>query len=141
MIRDGRTWRRLVLDFIPRAKKSRHIARVNPKNGRIIMFPDSRSQKDEKAIKEIAETLQLGKLDLDVGMWEVRVTVWRPLGKREAKGGEWNTRRGDTVSCHESVCDALTGVWWADDSQVVMLTIEEDRSVLAPGMVIEASPR
>lgn len=63
------------------------------------------------------------------GPLAVRVTVVRPLPKSAPKSrdGEWDTYRPDLDNVVKAVLDALNGVAYEDDAQVVMVTAVKSR--------------
>ena len=135
----------IVLEWIPCAKKSRVRSMYNKSLGRIMHFPDKLVVTDTAAIRKILlagwtkgdyEALPWHTRD-----WELSIKVNRPWSKAERKCGTPNQRRGDTVSAHELICDALTGYWYKDDSQVTKLTIEEVRVCDLPCVIIRGKAR
>lgn len=45
--------------------------------------------------------------------------------KRSAMAGEWCAKKPDADNVTKAVCDALNGVLWRDDAQVVSLSVEK----------------
>lgn len=143
--KDDAGWHGIVLDWIPCAKKSRVRSMYNKALGRIMHFPDKLVVTDTAAIRKI---LMKGWTKLDYESrpehfkdWELAIKIYRPLSTAERKRGTPNQRRGDTVSAHELICDALTGYWYEDDSQVTRLAIEEDRGGTTPMVTIMGRAR
>lgn len=48
---------------------------------------------------------------------------YRPNGELRDTAPTWNDKRPDVDKLMRAVCDALTGIWWADDSQIVHATV------------------
>lgn len=138
-------WHGIVLDWIPCAKKSRVRSMYNKALGRIMHFPDKLVVTDTAAVRAILlkgwrKSDYESRREYTVD-WELAIKICRPLSAAERKRGTPNQRRGDTVSAHELICDALTGYWYKDDSQVTKLTIEEDRFGTTPMVTIMGRAR
>jgi hypothetical protein len=131
----------LNLDWIPVAKKSRFHAMYSPKLKRVLQFPDKLVVKDTAAIRSI---LAGGPRPSDTAFrsnWAITIIVQRPLSKAEAADGHTNRRRGDLVSAHELVLDALQGFWYDDDSQVTALHLYEQRTGQTASLNVRGVPR
>ena len=78
------------------------------------------------------------------GPVQVHVDVWRALPKSRPKGtrSEPDTFRPDLDNVAKSVLDALTGVAWADDRQVVELWVVKHERKAREGdlMVVDVRP-
>lgn len=62
------------------------------------------------------------------GMWEVTLTFYRKTA-----------RRVDLDNLSKAVLDALQGVWWKNDSNVMVLHLAKTQSI-DPGVQVEAWP-
>lgn len=118
----------------------REFWKVASKAGSILHFRDKTVQADLDAIREIWKQV-VPRPTICALRMELTVTVFRPLSGNEASTGRWNTRRGDLVSAHELIADALIGCFYEDDSQVTKLIVEERRDCAVPSVLVEASAR
>lgn len=102
---------------------------VNPKTGRAIVTDDSKGSKPWKAeVKAAAGEVMAGRPLLE-GPLVVAFTFWRPRPLSHFTGsGDLNaagrrtpapTTKPDVLKLARAVEDALTGIVWRDDAQVV----------------------
>jgi Holliday junction resolvase RusA-like endonuclease len=94
----------------------------------------------ERSIRDAAQT-HAGVLLVDA----VRVSVWFVLPRPVSlpKKVRYHTKKPDIDKLARAVLDALTGVLWKDDSQVVQLTAWKSYQIDAtdtPSAVIAISP-
>ncbi len=128
------------LNWLPVTLKNRARASVNKKTKRVQFFPDKRVVEDQRAIH--AAAVQFVKVPLEQrGMpWRLLFTVQREQSATEWKTGIPNRRRGDLVNMHESICDALEGFWFEDDSQVTWFCSQETRKNEKNYVEVKGSP-
>lgn len=135
---------RIQLDWLPISLKNRGRSFYNKALERIQHYPDAKVVRDKEAIRALWEkhvaTLPR-RPPISTLRMELSILFFRPMSKNEALTGIWNRRRGDLVSAHELIADALEGIAYEDDSQVTKLVIEERRDCMAPSVIIIAKPR
>lgn len=131
---------RLQLDWIPVALKNRSRTMYNKVLGRIMHFRDRRVQEDMNSIRAIWARVSPRPPVSSLRM-QLEVMIFRPMSRSEEQKERWNQRRGDTVSAHELICDALEGCFYENDSQVTLLTVEERRDCVAPSVIVFGKPR
>ena len=89
------------------------------KYGRGNVYKDEKLVKFEKELSEFASTLMdIKSYELSSAPFQVCIEVGFP-----------DRRRRDVHNCHAAVLDALEGVVWMDDKQVVDLRIYLNRDV------------
>ena len=89
------------------------------KYGRGKVYKDEKLVKFEKELSEFAiELMAIKGYELSSAPFQVCIEVGFP-----------DKRRRDVHNCHASVLDALEGVVWCDDKQVVDLRIHLNREV------------
>lgn len=129
-IAGDRRWIRL--PFIPCSKKNR--TRVYKGRG----IPDPLVREHTRILQLVASTCQIR------GPWTGEVSlaihVFRRTPKEE-KTGKRNPRRGDLHNIPGLICDALEGLWWADDEQVTEQYYRETRCYSENLVFINAAER
>jgi len=115
--------RHLILSWIPCSKKNRTRACVVGNKMRWI--PDRKVVQETNIIRAIALSTPGPPCDSE-SEFSIRIVIVRRTPS-EAKTGKRNTRRGDPVNMPGLICDALEGLWWANDEQITKVEIDESR--------------
>jgi Holliday junction resolvase RusA-like endonuclease len=98
---------------------------VNPKTKRVVIVDDCSRNKDWRASVALAGSQQFseplqGPLSVEVVFYMPRPKGhFRANGTRKPAAPEYPTTKPDTTKLWRSTEDALTGIAWMDDSQVV----------------------
>lgn len=115
---------------------------VNPKTGRVVIVDDAKRNKDWRSMVGLIASQHFAR-PLE-GPVRVVVTFYMPrpqghFGKRGLRPGApaFPTTRPDASKLWRSTEDALKGIAWLDDAQVVTQTILKRYATAAPGAQIE----
>lgn len=139
---DGHPW--LWLPFVPATKKSgKRIFRGA--NGRPILVSKQRVLDHAKRIKLVFGNGHVTHLITASGdfwrEWWWRCWLYRRAAKSPSAKAR-NSRRGDAVSAHDLMADALQGIWWQDDEQVSDFRgVTEIRNAPMDGFYCYGGPR
>ena len=117
--------RRLFLPWIP----------VSKKNRTRIKYVDPLVRRDTERAR--LAVLQGCPPCNNINEFRIRVRIFRRTPEEEATGKR-NSRRGDLTNMSALICDALQGLWWADDEQITKEEVEEFRCQKFNAFTIEA---
>ena len=131
-LRQGRQY--FFVEGVPATKGSTR-SFVNHKTGRVVTWADNRDKQKAWAEKIMlkAKQKQIKKADKAVAI-EIKFHLPEPKSFRNAKGNrkpsapKWHTKKPDLDKLIRCVLDALTGIAWNDDSQVVRIIARKDYS-------------
>jgi len=123
------------LDGPPQPKQRARIV-PNWRTRRVTRFTPKKTRQYERAIKNVAAAELLRRRSL--------VPVW-PLDARyrvEVSAFFGDARRRDADNVGKACCDALNGILWNDDSQIVTLTVNRavDRDCPRTEVRVEVLP-
>jgi len=113
---------------------------VNPRNGRVVIVEDAKRNKDWRAVVALAATEAMkGRAPLD-GPLRLVVTFHMPrpkghfgkAGKLKPSAPTYSTSRPDSTKLLRSTEDAMSGIVWRDDAQIVCQVV---RRLYADGPV------
>ena len=123
---------------------------VNPRNGRVIIVEDAKRNKSWRESVLQAALPHAPKSPL-TGPLSVVVTFCMPRPKNHYRTGknshllrpdapEWHTKKPDATKLWRSTEDALTGIIWADDSQIARQAIVKTYTAGTPCAIITILP-
>ena len=101
---------------VPKAR-----ARATIRNGKIWHYTPKATADFEQIVRLTAIKAGVKPIEGPVGM-----AIVFQFKKQEVKPGEWHTRKPDLTNLAKSVEDALNGVAYKDDSQIVELLVEKE---------------
>lgn len=117
---------------VPGVPKGKGRPRFARSGNRIITYTPPDTVAYENGVKAAALSAMRGKSPYDVPC-EVRMMAvfpipesWPEAKKREARLDRlWPTKKPDADNILKTVCDALNGIVWKDDAQVVQASVEK----------------
>jgi Holliday junction resolvase RusA-like endonuclease len=122
---------------IPGALRGKGRPRFSSRGGFARAYTDAKTANAETWVKACAVE-QAGQVPLDgpltVGI-QIECEVPKSWSKRKQAdalaGGLWPTGKPDLDNCAKLVADALNGLVWKDDSQIVRLTVSKQYGWMA----------
>lgn len=117
----------------------RPVAKGRPRFGKGSIFTPERTRKYEAIVKNEAEKAMAGRAPFD-GPVGVRCQFCFNVPKKGAESaGEWRVERPDLDNLLKAVTDAMNGIVYNDDSQIVM-TLATKKRESYDGVFIEVKP-
>lgn len=117
----------------------RPIAKGRPRFGKGSVFTPERTRKYEQIVRNEAERAMAGREPFD-GPVGVRCQFCFKTPKKNAeKEGEWRVGRPDLDNLLKAVTDAMNGIVYNDDSQIVM-TLATKKQTDCDSVFIEVKP-
>ena len=120
---------------------------VNPRNGRVVIVEDAKRNKDWRAVVALAAQEAMGGHEPLTGPLALAITFYIPrpkghygsgknAGRLKANAPRYSTSKPDSTKLLRSTEDAMSGIVWRDDAQVVIQTVSRLYADGQPGALI-----